>query len=323
MSVVSPVISVIVPVYNSEKYLHKCIDSILSQSFTNFELLLVDDGSQDCSGEICDEYTVKDSRVRAFHKANSGVSSARNLGIENANGEWVVFVDSDDWCEPKYLEDFFSSNFDVQTDDLVIQGRKENDAIVPLKSGIYTDISKGLSSNNLLTFGAPYCKLYSRDLINKNNIRFPLDYSYGEDTVFFFHVLYHIKRLIIIEKYNYHYIKASDSSLSRKDHDFDHLEKFMIDSMNYIKAIDDKYKANNSLVDAYKPHFLNTLMRSMANMYRLGYCRQRQEDCIKRVKIDLLPYLGNSHNIAVSVIHLLPISMLRFIFEIIMKIRIN
>ena len=106
-----PKISVIVPVYNTEKYLHRCIDSILAQTFTDFELLLIDDGSKDNSGAICDEYAAKDSRVRVFHKENGGVSSARNLGLDNVRGEWVTFVDSDDWVEKEYIE-LFVKNID-------------------------------------------------------------------------------------------------------------------------------------------------------------------------------------------------------------------
>lgn len=89
-------ISIIVPVYNTEKYIHACIDSILSQSITDFELLLINDGSTDWSGEICYEYAQKDSRIRVFHKKNGGVSSARNLGIEEAVGDYLHFVDADD-----------------------------------------------------------------------------------------------------------------------------------------------------------------------------------------------------------------------------------
>ena len=90
-----PKISVIVPVYKVEEYLHRCVDSILSQSFTDFELILVDDGSPDNCGKICDEYAQKDSRVKVFHKPNGGVSSARNYGLDNAKGEWIAFVDSE------------------------------------------------------------------------------------------------------------------------------------------------------------------------------------------------------------------------------------
>ena len=95
----TPKISVIVPVYNTAKYLHRCLDSILQQSFKDFEVLLVDDGSTDNSGEICDEYAAKDSRVRVFHKENGGVASAREIGIENAVGLYSIHVDSDDWTE--------------------------------------------------------------------------------------------------------------------------------------------------------------------------------------------------------------------------------
>lgn len=94
-----PLISVIVPVYNVEKYIRRCVDSILSQTYKNLEILLVDDGSNDLSGEICDEYAGTDKRVRAFHKKNGGLASARNFGLENVMGEYVSFVDSDDWIE--------------------------------------------------------------------------------------------------------------------------------------------------------------------------------------------------------------------------------
>ena len=100
-------VSIIVPVYNVDKFLHKCVDSILAQTLTDFELLLVDDGSKDNSGLICDKYAAKDSRVRVFHKENGGVSSARNLGLENAQGDWIIFIDSDDWIEPNMLKDIY------------------------------------------------------------------------------------------------------------------------------------------------------------------------------------------------------------------------
>ena len=98
-----PQISIIVPVYNSEKYLGACIDSILSQSFRDIELILVDDGSRDSSSRICDDYAQKDGRVKVIHKANGGVSAARNDGLDIAKGEYITFIDSDDWVEREYL----------------------------------------------------------------------------------------------------------------------------------------------------------------------------------------------------------------------------
>lgn len=100
----STLISVIIPVHNTEQYISCCLESVLSQSFTNIELILVDDGSKDGSGTICDEYAKKDHRIRVFHKENGGVSSARNLGLDNVRGEWVYFVDSDDELLPGSLQ---------------------------------------------------------------------------------------------------------------------------------------------------------------------------------------------------------------------------
>lgn len=97
-------ISIIIPIYKAERYLSKCVDSILAQTYADWELLLVDDGSPDNSGELCDEYAAKDKRIKVFHKENGGVSSARNLGLEMMAGEWVTFVDADDWIASDTLE---------------------------------------------------------------------------------------------------------------------------------------------------------------------------------------------------------------------------
>lgn len=99
----SPSISIIVPVYKAEAYLHRCVDSLLAQTFTYFEVLLIDDGSPDCIGEICDAYAKKDARVRVFHQPNGGVSVARQRGVENAKGEWITFVDANDCLPQKSL----------------------------------------------------------------------------------------------------------------------------------------------------------------------------------------------------------------------------
>ena len=113
-------ISVIVPVYNVEKYLCQCIDSILAQTFTDFELLLIDDGSTDRSGRICDEYADRDARIRVFHTANRGVSAARNLGIGEARADWLCFVDSDDWVETCFLTSLYGDGF-VMDESVVFQ----------------------------------------------------------------------------------------------------------------------------------------------------------------------------------------------------------
>lgn len=106
-------VSCIIPVYNTEKYLPRCIESVLAQTFVDWEMLLIDDGSTDASGSICDEYAAKDERIRVFHKENGGISSARNLGLNYAQGEWIFFVDSDDSLPKTSLESLLSRSSDA------------------------------------------------------------------------------------------------------------------------------------------------------------------------------------------------------------------
>ena len=107
------IVSIIVPVYNAEPYLRRCVDSVLAQSFTNWELILIDDGSTDRSGIICDEYALEDNRINVIHKVNGGVSSARNMGLKMARGTWVTFIDSDDTIGENYFDVEFSSDVDL------------------------------------------------------------------------------------------------------------------------------------------------------------------------------------------------------------------
>lgn len=114
-------ISVIVPVYNVEPYLRKCLDSILAQTYRDLEILVIDDGSTDGSGEICDEYVEKDERIKVFHTENRGLSAARNLGIDNANGEWIGFVDSDDWVEQDFCKIPYEYALSYQADIVIFR----------------------------------------------------------------------------------------------------------------------------------------------------------------------------------------------------------
>lgn len=123
-------ISVIIPIYNTEKYLHRCIESVLNQSYKNFELLLINDGSKDRSGDICDEYAKKDNRIKVFHKINGRVSSARNLGLDNAKGDYICFIDADDYVGERYLEIHLPDN----NEDFIQSSVKilENDYLKPI-----------------------------------------------------------------------------------------------------------------------------------------------------------------------------------------------
>ena len=213
-------ISVIVPVYNSEKYLHRCIDSILAQTFTDFELLLIDDGSNDKSGIICDEYVAKDSRIRVFHKENGGVSSARNLGLDNAKGDWITFVDSDDWVDNRYLENF------------ILSVKNDINLIISFSYSVFKDRiceskyeSEVLESDNFcLLFTkydlswrtSPWGKLYSRKIIKENGLEFNVNMPIGEDLVFLYEYIACIDKIYISEKSYYYYYADNENTLTKK-----------------------------------------------------------------------------------------------------------
>lgn len=202
-----PKISVIVPVYNSEKYIRRCVDSILTQSFSDFELLLIDDGSSDMSGRICDKYAETDSRIRVFHKQNGGVSSARNLGLTNAQGEWVTFVDSDDFVYDSYLD-----NYDVYNSysfDLINQGLridKDFNGCSEFKFSFDGDRDSWLNeATQNGTFGYCVIKLFKLDIIRINKIQFNTEIRFQEDELFVLSYLSVCNSVKSVSKVGYFY----------------------------------------------------------------------------------------------------------------------
>lgn len=165
-------ISVVVPIYNVEEYLPRCLDSIIGQTYTNIEIMLVDDGSPDNAGAICDSYAEKESRIRVFHIPNGGVAKARQLGVENSTGDYIVFVDPDDWLPLDSIEVLYSNMSDDV--DMVI-----GNASLIYKSIKLPEIKKQLLSNSELVknilnrtnfiYGSPWCKLYRRGLFTSNS----------------------------------------------------------------------------------------------------------------------------------------------------------
>ena len=200
-----PLVTVIIPVYNSEKTLRKCIDSILYQSFKDFELILVDDGSSDLSPVICNDYAAKDSRVKVFRKINGGVSSARNLGLENAHGYWITFIDADD-----YITESFFDGIDRQNNDLLIVpyiwSRKGSDSFDDRLINYELVEKENISSflNKYLTtaiFRGPCAKFYKRELME--GIRFDEAMKVAEDAFFVHHYLLKCERIYCLHNGRY------------------------------------------------------------------------------------------------------------------------
>lgn len=216
-----PKISVIVPVYNVEKYLRRCVDSILSQTFTDFELLLIDDGSTDASGSICDEYAQKYQKVHAWHLLNGGPSKARNFGIEKAVGDYLYFVDSDDWIEPSSLRDFFgneTTEYDVYFQSFVqhnLDGSVTREELLE-RIAVGEDVKEALSYLIINSkFGWTWIKILKRSILCEYNIRFDEHCSLQEDELLTLQYCQHIKSLVMRKNANYHYY-IYNSSLTRK-----------------------------------------------------------------------------------------------------------
>jgi len=212
-----PKISVIVPVYNAEKSLPRCIDSILSQTFSDFELLLIDDGSTDGSGRICDEYADKDGRIRGFHKENGGVGSARNVGLDNARGEWITFVDSDDWATEDYFARFYpTEDCDIVIQSFLVNGKPTEDSIDDLSDHVYSDMH-GFADKDMCKSScvlAPWAKMFRREIIERIRLRFDERFSSGEDSVFVLSYVAEIKTARTVDAKCYNYVRDCSSSLS-------------------------------------------------------------------------------------------------------------
>ena len=205
----TPKISIIVPIYNAEQWLERCVDSIVAQTYTDWELLLIDDGSTDRSGDICDRYAASDPRIQAFHKPNGGVSSARNLGLDHAQGEWITFVDSDDYVFPCWLENFIYNSSGV---DMVVQGFKTPYAYEPIYNKDVHGVSyKGSGKEGLLELfknkylGYLWVKLFRTDIIRENHIRFDTKISLQEDEDFVLQYATYTRQMVSIEDIGYMY----------------------------------------------------------------------------------------------------------------------
>lgn len=216
--------SIIVPIYNCEKYLSRCIDSILDQTFTDFELILVNDGSKDNSGMICDDYAQKDSRIVVIHKENGGVSSARNMGLRIASGKYISFVDADDTIDKQFLSTLIDENIDV---DLIICGFTEIDSYsnvatnnlynIPSEqifnfSEIKTHIISSTYTSSNLT-NSCWNKLYKKSIIDDHNLTF-VNRKRGEDWLFNIEYLQVINSAIYHNLPLYKYHRNNTSAMS-------------------------------------------------------------------------------------------------------------
>lgn len=245
-------ISIIIPVYKVEKYLEKCIESVLKQTYTNLQIILVDDGSPDNCGKICDEYAKKDSRIEVIHKANGGLSDARNVGISKAKGRYIGFVDSDDYIKENMYEILLNLikkyDADVSICNLydVIDG---NEYIRNKENGIreYSrlDILKEvLLDKNIQSYA--WNKLYKKELFDE--VKYPIGKKY-EDIGTTFYIFEKCNKIVVTSEPEYYYLKRSDSLVNNVTEStvFDYMELilqrylYINDNIKELKQYNDYY----------------------------------------------------------------------------------
>ena len=242
-------VSVIVPVYQVEAYLAKCLDSILAQTFTDFECILVDDGTKDDCPRIMADYAARDGRIRCIHKENGGLSSARNAGLDIARGEYIAFVDSDDTVEPTMLADAVAAaeragaQLVVYNYRLVTEAGAQ-DAYLPMRDETLDLDQMGLA-NYFYRYWMPYvhgqeawCRLYRRDIIENHHLRYaPNDEVFAEDTLFSAMYLMHVHTLAALAKPYVNYLQRGDSLMGmRKPKLCRRLITLSVRLTDYVKA---------------------------------------------------------------------------------------
>ncbi|MFQ7615858.1 glycosyltransferase family 2 protein [[Clostridium] scindens] len=283
-------VTVIVAIYNVEKYLDKCISSICAQTYRNLQIILIDDGSEDNSGNICDLWERKDKRIFVFHKKNRGVSNSRNLGIEHANGQYVVFVDSDDRLELNFVEILINAHntgnlsvvgyyIDCEINNKVSSKKvvygKKNEQKLDNKDAVSL-YSKGLLS-------VVWNKLYEKEILDRYNVRFKEELSLGEDILFNLSYISVIQGgFDIINCPLYHYFKRGNVSLDRKYREnYSDIQKIIFKSfLNYWEKI----KGNEEQRQLILQFYFNALIVAIDNLY------------LNRNKMDQHEYKSRKHN---------------------------
>lgn len=297
-------ISIIIPIYNTEKYLSRCIDSVLASSYQDFEIILVNDGSVDSCQQICRRYSERDCRIRSVDQVHKGVSEARNRGIDESNGEWIVFVDSDDMIAPDFLE--MIAREEYQEQELLIfdyvrrigkrgvvsgkekpailyYGKRDRDFLIASLLNM-----EQLTENGNVGLPSPWAKAYKKDVINRYRIRFPIGIIIGEDRLFNIEYLLKMQSCAYISQMVYLVEVRQDSVM--RGFQLHYLEN----DLKYQKRLEVVLK-ENGIFSAVEYAYYNSVLSNMADVlvrgifhpnsvrnYRenCGLCREMKKDAI-------------------------------------------
>lgn len=323
---ISP-ISIIIPVYNAEKYLKRCLDSIKEQTFANWETILIDDGSTDNSGKICDEYSETDNRFTVIHQHNKGASTARNTGIDQAKGDWITFIDADDYVERNYLESLCVNIENEKT--LIIQGLKQvnskGEEIKKIDFGNSTlygnQIQKAFDEKEIFEYGYTVAKLYNRNIIEKHNIRFNEQIFYSEDMLFMLEYILNCDTIKFIGGANYNYI-TDISNLSQRYNSFE--SEYLLFTQ-YAKTNQD-IANKRRFTPSYKSQRYGALilMRSIYSLF-VNKDRSRKEryNIIYNIRKEKYTYIKKYYKPQIPIFKAIKLALLihPIFFDIICKIK--
>lgn len=276
-------VSIVVPVYNVQEYLKRCVDSILAQTYENMEIILVDDGSKDSSGQICDNYAEKDNRIRVIHKENGGSNSARLAGVRAAMCEYICFVDSDDWIEPVMIEKMMEAAEREQA-DIVASGIYVDEPVRPWiwRNGIRQGVYKGKALHRFyanMIFSAEdthgimlgmVCKIYRTQLLLKNLETIDPRIYYGEDAACVFLCCLDAKCIVMQDACWYHYVTRDTSVSARKD------ERIFQNNCLFYNALYNRFMEHedrHALIHQLRKYVLVLNNKAIADMFQIHYER--------------------------------------------------
>ena len=264
-------ISVIIPVFNAAQYISRCVDSILKQSLIDFELILVNDGSSDGSLAMCEECAGKDSRLIVVDKPNGGASSARNVGIDRSKGDYICFVDADDYVNEHYLQSLYEDMCLDKEIDLVMHGmiraKGENNLPISFEKSETYILEDGAFFNdvNLFKFCGPCCKLFKKSIITKHSIRFNENICFSEDFDFLANYLIYCNKIRVSDRRNYVYISYEDS-VSTRIYPFDREYTGLSCLYNSLSNLKSKFQ-DQALYGQVKKYIAYYVSRVLTSVY--------------------------------------------------------
>lgn len=307
---VNDLVTIIVPVYNAEKYIVKCVESLINQTYKNTEIFLIDDGSVDKSSEICDIFCQEYEKIKTFHKTNGGVSSARNFGLKMANGKYIMFVDSDDSLDEKYVENMLLG---ISVNDLIISkieiiiGEKQrsvdfdNEQIINIKElNVLFEQTNGYG-----LLASPCNKLYKKALITSF---FPEDIKNGEDAIFNLNYIQNCKKICLTNscKYNYYYNNPNSLTKKYKESTFEDTIKVF----KFLKIFVKNYGINQTYINRFLLRTICSISKSLIKCK--NYPKKSKKEIIRYMFENIETRFACEEYVAIGIVEKIAFKLIKY-----------